>query len=127
MLMTAPFSELWCCSRTSQSGFFIYRYGPTTRRRLMATRRRLTEIGMRKSRVALAAALLTAPGATLSAQGTTFNACYVHNAGAIYLIRIAGLPQNCLSTAHVEITWTDGSSNVPDGSIVPVKLADGSV
>lgn len=85
------------------------------------------KIGIRKSRVALAAALLVAPGAWLSAQGTTFNACYVPNVGAIYLIKIAGLPQNCLSGSHIEISWTDGSPNVADGSIVTVKLADGAV
>jgi len=85
------------------------------------------ELGIRKSGVARAVALLLALGTTLSAQGATFNACYVPNVGAIYLIRIAGLPQNCLSSSHVEISWTDGSMNVPDGSIITVKLADGSV
>jgi hypothetical protein len=58
---------------------------------------------------------------------TTFNACYVPVVGAVYLIKQTGLPNACLATAHVEITWTQGPGEPADGTITAVKLADGAV
>lgn len=73
-------------------------------------------------------ALLFASAAPANAQEATFHACYVPNVGAVYLIKVTGLPENCLSTSHVEISWTDGSAEaLPDGSIVTAKIADGAV
>src|SRR2546425_1834994 len=57
---------------------------------------------------------------------TTFYACYVPSVGAMYMIKLAGLPTACLSTAHVQIDWTEGGA-VPDGSITTPKLADRAV
>src|SRR5437773_289848 len=66
-------------------------------------------------------ALLTSPA---TAQ-TTYHACYVPSVGALYMIKVTGLPATCLATGHVEIAWADGS--VPaDGSITTHKLADGA-
>ena len=41
--------------------------------------------------------------AAVSAQTTTYRACYVPQVGAMYLIGIEGLPDNCLSASHIEI------------------------
>jgi len=57
---------------------------------------------------------------------TTFYACYVPSVGAMYMIKLAGLPSGCLSTSHVQIDWTEGGI-VADGSITTQKLANGSV
>ena len=40
------------------------------------------------------------------AQQQTFFACYVPDVGAIYMIKLTGLPTNCLSPTHVEISWS---------------------
>jgi hypothetical protein len=54
----------------------------------------------------------------------TFNACYVPQVGAMYLINLPGLPAACLSSNHTPISWTDG---IPDGAVTIDKLADNSV
>jgi len=70
--------------------------------------------------------MLTRPAAAQEPQ--TFHACYVPDVGAVYLIKITGLPTNCLSESHVEISWTEGGTGeVADGSITTVKLADAAV
>lgn len=72
----------------------------------------------------LAAGLVAVP---VQAQTTqTFYACYVPEVGAMYMIRLSGLPNECLSTNHQEISWTEGTT-VADGSITTAKLADGAV
>jgi len=71
----------------------------------------------------LVAMLRAAPAV---AQGTTYYACYVPSVGAMYLIKLSGLPQACLSPAHQQVSWTD--TPVPaDGSVSTAKLADGAV
>jgi hypothetical protein len=40
---------------------------------------------------------------------TTITACFVPIVGAIYLIKVPGLPSACLGPTHVEISWTDGA------------------
>ncbi len=57
---------------------------------------------------------------------TTFHACYVPSVGAVYMIKLTGLPASCLAAAHVEISWTEGGAPA-DGSITTAKLADNSV
>jgi hypothetical protein len=76
------------------------------------------------SRLALALSAFVTLAPAAAAQ-TVFNACYVPSIGAVYMINRTGLPANCLTGAHVAITWTDGG--VTDGSVTTVKLADGSV
>jgi Chaperone of endosialidase/Head domain of trimeric autotransporter adhesin len=74
------------------------------------------------------------PGVT-TAQSQTFSACYVPQVGAVYMIKLPGLPTACLSANHVEINWTEGSlgdgavttAKLADGAVVTVKLADGAV
>ena len=64
----------------------------------------------------LAALLLTVVPRGAAAQ-ETFTACFVPEVGALYLISATGangLPTQCLSTNHVEISWTDGQTGVTD-------------
>lgn len=64
--------------------------------------------------------------ASAAAAQETFHACYVPDVGAVYMIKIQGLPQACLSTSHVEFSWTSASAPT-DSSITTLMLADGSV
>jgi hypothetical protein len=75
--------------------------------------------------VAVVLALGLVPARPAQAQEQTFFACYVPEVGAIYLIRLEGLPGECLSVEHVEISWTEGgSATIPDNSITTAKLVD---
>jgi hypothetical protein len=69
-------------------------------------------------------ALVVVAASAVGQTAQTFEACYVPEVGAIYLIKLPGLPQACLSNTHVLITWTEG---VADGTVTTVKLADGAV
>jgi len=71
-----------------------------------------------------ALALAGVPGRAQAQQ--TFNACYVPSVGAIYLIKLAGLPSACLAVSHVAVSWTEGGAP-PDGSVTTAKLANGAV
>jgi len=78
--------------------------------------------------VAVVLALGFVPARPAQAQEQTFYACYVPEVGAIYLIRLEGLPEECLSVEHVEISWTEGgSATIPDNSITTAKLVDFAV
>jgi hypothetical protein len=82
-----------------------------------------------RSRLTVAAAAALALGlaaASPAAAQQTFYACYVPDVGAVYLIKIPGLPDACLSGSHVEVSWTEGGE-IADGSVTTAKLADGSV
>jgi hypothetical protein len=41
-------------------------------------------------------------------------ACYVPNTGIVYRIAVAGAPDECRSSRHVEFSWTDGGGGVSD-------------
>lgn len=71
--------------------------------------------------LALSAALVLAPAAGHAQQ--TFQACYVPDVGALYLIGLEGLPTSCLATGHVEISWTEGDTTTVDHGAL-VGLAD---
>lgn len=68
--------------------------------------------------------VLAAPAAAQDPQ--VFHACYVPDVGAVYMIKIAGLPEACLAESHVEVSW--GDSGAPaEGSITTAMLADAAV
>lgn len=68
------------------------------------------------------------PEAAANALAQTFFACYVEDVGAMYLIKLPGLPTACLSANHKVVSWTEGAGvTVADGSITTNKLADGAV
>lgn len=71
-----------------------------------------------------ALALLAVPAAAQDPQ--VFHACYVPDVGAVYMIKIAGLPEACLAESHVEVSWSDGGAP-GDGSITSAMLADAAV
>lgn len=77
--------------------------------------------------LAVAGVLLLGSVARLTAQETTFHACYVPNVGAVYMIKIPGLPEGCLSDLHVEISWTDGSATSSGGNLAGVIAGEGLV
>jgi len=56
----------------------------------------------------------------------TYDACYVPSVGAMYLIKLTGLPGQCLATDHVPVSFSSGAA-VADGAITTAKLADGAV
>ncbi|UCC71384.1 MAG: hypothetical protein JSV86_13430 [Gemmatimonadota bacterium] len=76
--------------------------------------------------VAVVLTLGLVPARPAEAQdGQTFYACYVPDVGAVYMIKLDGVPAECLSAAHVEISWTEGgAATIPDGSITTEKLAN---
>jgi hypothetical protein len=77
---------------------------------------------MRITRLMLLGGTLAGLGATPVAAQTTYEACYVPSVGAIYLIKLAGLPAACLAQSHVAFSWTEGGG-VADGSVTEAKLA----
>jgi len=78
---------------------------------------------------------LLSPALASAQAPKTFFACYVPAVGAMYLIKATGVPSACLTSSHVEITWTEGSladggattAKLADGAVTTVKLADGAV
>ena len=74
------------------------------------------------------AALFMANASDASAQDpTTFRACYVPQVGAMYLLDLPGLPTECLSSEHEEISWSEGGALLADGSVQTASLANGAV
>jgi hypothetical protein len=72
---------------------------------------------------------LSAPAEAQSSE-RTFTACWVPEVGVVYLIREAGLAEDCLSEAHEEFSWTEGTGGTPElieGSVTTDVLADASV
>jgi|JI10StandDraft_1071094.scaffolds.fasta_scaffold105346_2 hypothetical protein len=68
--------------------------------------------------VLLTAGLASGVGIPLGAQTPqTFSACYVPAVGAIYMIKLPGLPQNCLAPAHKEISWQEGATGAAGGDL----------
>lgn len=79
----------------------------------------------RAAGIALAILLPAAPPASAQAPApVTFFACYVPSIGAMYMIKLDGLPSACLGASHVEITWTDGAGTGA-GTITGVTAGDG--
>ena len=62
----------------------------------------------------LALALGLALPGTARAQSTTYTACYVPDAGAIYMIGQQDTPSSCLESSHVEFSWSSDTSAVSD-------------
>lgn len=60
--------------------------------------------------VALAVTLGLALPGTARAQSTTYTACYVPDAGAVYMIGQQDTPSSCLESSHVEFTFGGGDS-----------------
>ncbi len=77
-------------------------------------------------RTAVPVLLATFGLASAAAAQETFHACYVPEVGAVYMIKLQGLPQACLGSSHVEFSWTSASAPT-DSSITTIMLADGSV
>jgi len=69
---------------------------------------------------------LPAPRGVQAQEAQTFHACYVPQVGAMYLINLPGLPEECLSENHVAVSWTEGE-DLADGAVTTDKLADGAV
>ncbi|MDP2496993.1 MAG: hypothetical protein Q8W44_03275 [Candidatus Palauibacterales bacterium] len=64
--------------------------------------------------VALALALGLALPGTARAQSTTYTACYVPDAGAVYMIGQQDTPSSCLESSHVEFTFGGDTTGVSD-------------
>jgi len=64
--------------------------------------------------VALALALGLALPGTARAQSTTYTACYVPDAGAVYMIGEQDTPSSCLESSHVEFTFGGDTTGVSD-------------
>ncbi len=86
--------------------------------------------------VALAAFAGYATPAAAQESAQTFRACLVPQVGAMYLIGLEGLPAECLSGEHREISWTEGGSPeaasvntdaLQDASVTTTKIASGAV
>lgn len=54
-------------------------------------------------------------------------ACYAPDVGALYVIQLDGLPDDCLADDHVEIPWGEGGTEVADGVVATPKLANFAV
>lgn len=79
-------------------------------------------------RMLLVGIAMTTYPAGAAAQDQIFTACYVPEVGAVYMIKLQGLPNECLSTSHQEVSWTDGAGGTLDlGSVGSAELADGAV
>ena len=67
----------------------------------------------------LAGAIVLAHTVTLGlaqTQPKVFTACYVPNAGVVYLIKEASLPERCRAGRHVEFTWNQVGPAGPAGA-----------
>ena len=60
--------------------------------------------------LAVALALAIALPGTARAQSSTYTACYVPDAGAVYMIGQQDTPSTCLENSHVEFTFGGGDS-----------------
>lgn len=62
--------------------------------------------------------VLPRPGSAQSGEDPTeFEACYVPDVGALYLINLPGLPTECLDPAHEPIGWTEGGGVTDHGAL----------
>lgn len=82
--------------------------------------------------IAVALALMLVLPGTARAQSTIYTACYVPDAGAVYVVGEQDTPSSCLESSHVEFSFSGDTSAVTtddlaDGAVTTPKVADGAI
>lgn len=82
--------------------------------------------------IAVALALGLALPGTAQAQSTTYTACYVPDAGAVYMIGQQDTPSSCLESSHVEFSFSSDTAalttdDLADGAVTTPKISSGAI
>ena len=67
--------------------------------------------------------LVPQPVAAQVEEPVVYHACRVPEVGAIYLIRLDGTPEECLSETHIEFSWSEAGTQGPAGEPGPAGEA----